>query len=281
MTLAQLTVVGAGLIGGSIALAAKKAGVVSRICAIDRGVESSQPDGNSPFDEWVDGSDASAVARVMQASSLTILCVPVISIIDLLPGVLSQSGGPITDCGSTKKAIIDSVRSHANRGKFVAGHPMAGHPEGGLKNARADLFCDKKWILCPQDSAPEAVLLVRDFVVSLGARPVELPAEAHDRSVAITSHLPQVLASALAVIAERKDALNAAGPGFASATRVAGGAEDMWRDIFGTNAKEISEALIEIGQLLQKLGTDLKDDDIKSSIELLRSARRTRESTSD
>jgi prephenate dehydrogenase len=158
---------------------------------------------------------------------------------------------------------------------------MAGHPEGGLRNARADLFCDKKWILCPQGSTPDAVDLVRDFVVSLGAQAVDLSVEAHDRSVAITSHLPQLLASALAVIAQKKDALNAAGPGFASATRVAGGAEEMWRDIFGTNAQEISEALIEISELLRGLGNDLKDNKIKSSIELLRSARRTREGTLD
>src|SRR5690606_36971061 len=132
---------------------------------------------------------------------------------------------------------------HVSRGRFVLGHPMAGHPEGGLHNARADLFHGNKWILCAQGSDPGAQQLVSEFVQALGSDVVFLDAEEHDRSVAVTSHLPQVVASALSVFAEEVDAKQAAGPGFASATRVAGGAEAMWRDIFETNDKAVGTAL--------------------------------------
>lgn len=275
MALSQLTIVGAGLIGGSIALAAKRAHLAHRICAIDR-LQPQIPGNSSPFDEWIDEENQAHLSDCLKVSSLTLLCVPVVSLIEMLPFILSTAGGPVTDCGSTKKAITESVKNHPRRGLFVAGHPMAGRPQGGLKNATADLFSEKKWILCPQGSDAEPLKLVRDFVGSLGATAVDLTVEDHDRSVAVTSHLPQVLASSLAVLAQKKDALKAAGPGFASATRVAGGAEEMWRDIFGTNAQEISSALLEISEILRSLGHDLRSNDMRSSLELLRSARRAR-----
>lgn len=277
MRLKQLTIFGAGLIGGSVAYAARKQKLVERIVAVDR---ERAPGSFEPFDAWVAADHEESVRRELARSDLTMLCVPVRVIARLLPGVLEHASGFVTDCGSTKVAITKIAEELPEGARFVAGHPMAGHPEGGLKNARADLFSSRKWILCPQGSSAEALQFVSDFVMNLGAEVVCLDAQKHDRSVAVTSHIPQVVASALAVFADEEDALPAAGPGFASSTRVAGGAESMWRDIFETNAASIGPALADLGERLQKLGQELQESKVESTLQVLEKARRLRETSS-
>lgn len=274
MRLNQLTIFGAGLIGGSVAHAARERQLAERLVAVD--VEKA-PTSLGPFDTWVTASDNDAVLRELTRSDLTMLCVPVRIIARLLPEVLKHSSGWVTDCGSTKVAIAKVAESLPERARFVAGHPMAGHPEGGLRNARPDLFHERKWILCPEGSSPEGEKLVAEFVKALGAEVVRLDAHRHDRSVAVTSHIPQVVASALSVFADEEDATQAAGPGFASSTRVAGGAESMWRDIFETNAASIGPALTEFGAELQKLGEELQKSDVEGTLQVLEKARRLRE----
>lgn len=275
MTLEQVTIVGAGLIGGSLASAARNAGLAGRFVAIDT---RAPPSVSHPFDDWVEGTKDSHVSEVLAESSLTFVCVPVGSIITITPKILSLTSGVVTDCGSTKAALLASLGDSSHRARFVGGHPMAGHPEGGIENARADLFVDRKWILCPEGSDPSAVSIVRDFVSRLGAQVVELSADEHDKSVAVTSHVPQVVASALSVYAVENDALRAAGPGFASATRVAGGAEAMWRDIFETNAPEIGHALVDLGKRLTTLGRQLENLDKSGTLNTLEQARKYRKS---
>lgn len=274
MRLQQVTIFGAGLIGGSIAHAARERSLANRLVAVDVAAAPPSPE---PFDAWVVSSDETTIERELSQSSLTILCVPVHVITKLLPRVLDGTSGWVTDCGSTKAAIVARAETHSARDRFVPGHPMAGHPEGGLKNARADLFVDRKWIVCPDGSSSEAQNGVTAFVEQLGARVVRLGADEHDRSVAVTSHVPQVIASALSVFAEVEDAKQAAGPGFASSTRVAGGAEAMWRDIFETNAHAIGSALSKIGAQLQQLGAELDSADVEGTLEVLERARQLRD----
>lgn len=275
MTLGQVTIFGAGLIGGSIAMGARSRGLARRLIAIDTQLG---PTEDTPFDRWVLAADSAAVETAVRDSELTFLCVPVRSIISILPQVLSATKGVVTDCGSTKAAIEQSLLQAKGRPRFVAGHPMAGSPQGGLKNARADLFVGRKWILCEQGSEPSARQRVRDFVAALGAEIVELTASEHDRAVAITSHVPQVVASVIAVQAEDAHALPTAGPGFDSATRVAGGAEAMWRDIFETNGPAVGDALIEVGDRLKALGEELRRKELNETLRTLEKARKARES---
>src|SRR5690606_33051537 len=108
MALSQLTVIGAGLIGGSIALRARKSGLAHKIVAID---QAERPNDATPFDEWISVNEADAFAATVSASSLTVLCLPVRAIIECLPTILSASTCPVTDCGSTKVAISSSVAS--------------------------------------------------------------------------------------------------------------------------------------------------------------------------
>lgn len=274
MRLNQLTIFGAGLIGGSVAHAARERNLAARLVAID--VERA-PAPLAPFDLWLPAQDDGGIRNELARSDLTLLCVPVRVIAELLPRVLELSPGWVTDCGSTKASLAKMVEGLPGRERFVAGHPMAGHPEGGLKNARADLFQDRKWILCPEGSSAEAEQLVTEFVRALGAEVVCIDAQRHDRSVAVTSHIPQVVASALSVFAEEEDAKQAAGPGFASSTRVAGGAESMWRDIFETNAESIGTALSDLGARLQTLGEELKQSNVEGTLQVLEKARQLRD----
>jgi len=273
MAITQLTVIGAGLIGGSICLASRRAGFAEHIVAIDRTPDRVRGD---VADAWIDAGDQAAVDEALARSALTVLCTPVGAIIDGLSGVMALTRGPVTDCGSTKARIAELAARLPQGHRFVPGHPMAGRPEAGLQHADAELFRGRTWILCPEQSSAEAVSLVRELIVVCGASPIELTPEAHDHSVAYTSHLPQVVASALSVLASEAHATAAAGPGFASATRVAGGPEDMWRDIFETNGAAIGVALEQLGRRLDALSRDLAQGDAASLLSILEHARRLR-----
>lgn len=261
--------------GGSLALAARENQLARRIVAIDR---SSRPSiaNAAAFDDWIVENEP-AQKQALADSTLVVLCVPVGTIIRLLPEVLEATSSWVTDFGSTKRAISECLKNHPERARFVAGHPMAGHPKGGLEYAQAGLFHDRKWILCPDGSDPHAITAVSELARGVGAQVVTLTADAHDESVAITSHVPQVVASALAVHADQRNALAAAGPGFASATRVAGGAEGMWRDIFETNASSVGAELKRLGAQLEQLGQGLLEGDVNSTLRLLEAARTLRD----
>ncbi len=270
MSVAQLSVIGCGLIGGSVCLAAKRTGFARRVVAIDTHVE---PSRGEVADMWVKAGDEASVKAELARSELSVLCLPVMDIVRELPRVLDLTSGVVTDCGSTKLAAVQAVSAHPARGRYVAGHPMAGHPEGGLGNARADLFEGRRWILCPDGSEAQAIARVSALIAALGAEERSLTAAAHDHSVAFTSHVPQVMASALVVLTHDHGAGAAAGPGFASATRVAGGAAGMWRDIFETNGPEIGAALRAFGEQLSELGQDLERGKLDSALEVLERAR--------
>jgi|SRR6478609_2563560 len=273
MALAQLTVIGAGLIGGSVCLAARRAGLAEHIVAIDRTPDRTRTD---VADTWVAASDVALTEQALARSELTILCTPVSHIIDSLPAVLARTPGVVTDTGSTKVRVAEVAAGLATGTRFVPAHPMAGRPDAGLAHASEALFDGRTWILCPTHSSQPATELVRTFIVGCGATAIELEPEVHDHSVAYTSHLPQVVASLLSVLATDARATAAAGPGFASATRVAGGPAEMWRDIFETNGAEIGAALRDFGGRLEGLARDLERGDAAPLLATLDRARRLR-----
>jgi prephenate dehydrogenase len=273
MPITQLTVIGAGLIGGSICLAARRAGFAEHIVAIDRTPDRTRHD---VADTWIDADDRSLVEQALDHSALTVLCTPVGTIIDALPFILSRGAGVVTDCGSTKVRVAAAAADLPSGPRFVPGHPMAGRPEGGLRHADPELFAGRTWLLCPRHAGAAATALVRALVIACRATPIELDPQEHDHSVAYTSHLPQVVASLLSVLASEAQALAAAGPGFASATRVAGGAAEMWGDIFETNGAELGPALRELGARLDGFAQDLERGDAASLLATLDRARQLR-----
>jgi prephenate dehydrogenase len=273
----RVVVIGLGLIGGSIVLALRRRDARVRIDAIDVGKIVEHPDARALADRIVDSADRAAVRQTLEGADLAIFAAPVRVIESGIAEALELCR-LVTDCGSTKRAIVACAAASPHRDRFVGGHPMAGAPEGGLQQARADLFDGKRWILCSDNAAPDAVAVVETLVGELGACPIRMTAAEHDHAVARTSHVPQLLASALLILAEQSGALRAAGPAFSSATRVAGGAETMWRDIFATNGDEIAAALHELTRRLSAPAAGLAEQpaDVVPALDLLAQARKAR-----
>lgn len=252
----RVTIVGFGLIGGSLALALRRGGKV-HVTAIDREPVLLRPEAQTAADERLALDDSEALKAALERSDVTVLAVPVGTIVRLLPWSLSHAR-VVTDCGSTKREIAHAAAEHARGAFFVPGHPMAGLPDGGIENARGDLFEGRSWILSPQHTDPAAFEAVSELLALTGANLVELSPEAHDRAVAVTSHLPQLLASSLFTLLDERTARVAMGPAFERATRAAGGPESMWSDIFETNADEVARAAEALSQELAAIATGLR-----------------------
>jgi prephenate dehydrogenase len=254
----RIAIVGLGLIGASVAMAARQAWPAALVIGVDRNDVLEKAMVRHAIDV------ASEDLMIISEADLVVLATPIGQIIDLLPVLPTKVGSDavITDVGSTKRAIVNAARQLPARLPFVGGHPLAGAARGGIDMARPDLFAKRPWLFAAGDDAdPEAIARLTAFVQSLGASPVALPsAEAHDRLVAFLSHLPQLAASALmAVIGERigDDGLALAGRGLVDTTRLAASPVDVWRDVCRTNADDIAEAIDLLIAELQDLRREL------------------------
>jgi prephenate dehydrogenase len=273
----RLAIFGFGLIGASIAAAVRKAAPGISLVAIDLPTAVFAPEVRALTDDQIDSTDRVRLAAAVGLADLCVLSAPVSVIRAELP-LLLASAQVVTDCGSTKRSICAAVSGLPRAGRFVPGHPMAGGAEGGAALARADLFQQQTWLLCPENSDADAVARVEQLLALVGAKSVHLSAEAHDRAVAYTSHAPQLVASALSVLANRAGAVLAAGPAYRATTRSAGGAELMWRDIFAANADEIGQVLGELAHELQGVARGLaaSPPELEAALSLLAQARSAR-----
>jgi prephenate dehydrogenase len=252
----KIGIVGLGLIGGSVALAARQLWPASLVIAVD----------NKDVLETAMRLHAIDVAAddpvVLAEVDIVILAAPIRQNIELL-GELDQhvrQPAVVTDTGSTKRAIVAAARTLPPKFTFIGGHPLGGSAKGGLENARPDLFKGRPWLLTPTGDNGEAFEKLTAFVKALGAVPRSIDAAAHDRVLAFLSHLPQLTASALMqVVGETvgEDGLALAGRGLADTTRLASSPAEIWRDIAATNADEIGPALDELIAVLQDLRRDL------------------------
>ncbi|MGH3009490.1 MAG: prephenate dehydrogenase/arogenate dehydrogenase family protein [Gaiellaceae bacterium] len=258
----RLAVIGTGLVGTSIALAARRSG------ASCRGFDADKPTleraaALGSFDA------ASSLAEAIADAELVVVAVPVGAAPAVVQEVLAAAGPEtvVTDVASAKRALA-AIEDR----RFVPGHPVAGGATGGPARATADLFDAATWFLTPtSESAPDGVELVERFVTSLGARPVRTNAEAHDRLLALTSHLPHALANVLmlrvAEAAETDDApLAFAGASLREMTRLAGANAAIWSDIFLENADEIVTAIGGFRSSLDELEAALQAAD-RSAVE--------------
>jgi prephenate dehydrogenase len=231
-----LAVAGLGLIGGSFALAMRRAGLVSRVLGVGRRAETlARARDLGLIDCAVSAAEAAAEA------DLILLAAPVGALggilADMRPALRADS--VITDAGSTKMEVIAQARAALGHriGQFVPGHPIAGGERTGPEAAMADLYRGRAVILTPlpENSAP-AIAMVRRAWEACGACVEEMAAAAHDCALASISHLPHLLASTyVAQVAQSADAtrrLHLAGSGFRDFTRIAAGSPEMWRDIF-------------------------------------------------
>jgi prephenate dehydrogenase len=235
--LRRLGIVGTGLIGASIGLAAKRAGV-GEVVGVDA------DDGAAEL--ALERGALDAVAEDVEGD-LVVVAVPVAQLPARVRDVLEQTrDATVTDVGSTKGAVVAAAAGDA---RFVGGHPVCGSEARGPAHANGELFHGATWFLTPTaHTDAERYRTLHAFVSSLGAQPVAIDPSAHDRLVAMTSHLPHVLANVIlnqagATRIEGHDPLAAAGGSLRDATRVAGANPRIWVDIFLDNADALRAAL--------------------------------------
>jgi prephenate dehydrogenase len=248
----RLGIIGTGLIGASVGLAAKRAGVehISGCDSDETARETARARGA------IDEACADASELLSAGVDLAVVAVPVLSLRATLANLLEDAWeSAVTDVGSTKANLAPALDDP----RFVGGHPVTGSEAQGPEHATPDLFDGATWFLTPTTRTdPKRYRLVHSFVSALGATPVAIDPEAHDRLVAITSHLPHALANALVNQAgsgriEGHDPLAAAGGSLRDMTRVAGANPRIWVDIFLENADAIRESLAEHRRRVQQL----------------------------
>lgn len=274
MAIRQITIIGTGLIGGSLALALKKKKFTGRIVGCDRApvLERAQEFGA------IDAA-ASNPADAIRGSALVVLAAPVVGIIDLIErlGPALPTKTLMTDVGSTKGDIADRAQKVFGKSvsqRFLAGHPMAGKEQAGVDFADADLFQGAAWFVSPfpgQDVYSGLSGEFLEWVEKIGARIANLPAREHDELCAWISHLPQMISTALAasLVDEFGPAplLEAGGRALREMTRISSSPYSMWRDIAITNKKNIGEALLKLEQRLAHIRENLDSRELAAEFE--------------
>jgi prephenate dehydrogenase len=276
MEVSNVGIVGVGMMGGSIALAALRAGY--RVFLYDR-MASEKLVGP----KFRTASVVNDLAELVSSSRLIILATPI--------GALAQIGNAlnalvapdhvVSDVASVKRPIAE-VLATALRGRceYVPAHPMAGSEKSGPEAAREDLFAGAVTFLCPElASGTASVPLVAGFWEKLGARVVLVSVTAHDQLVAVMSHLPHLIAALLVkhVADSDRAALDLCGPGFRDATRIASGAPELWADILLSNAEALQQHLRSFKRELEEAMTLLAERDVKKLQALLDDAKENRD----
>ena len=244
-----VAVVGVGLIGGSIGLAARE-----RAGALVRGWDTRDGVLATALERGALTDACGSLAEALEGASVAFVAVPVGALPGTVADVLAAAGEDcvVTDVGSTKRSVVAAVDDP----RFVGGHPLAGAETAGVEHARADLFDGAPYVLTSTEdgSDPAALAALEETLASVGASVRVMTAREHDRALALVSHLPQLLSSALAsTVGDQPDAaalLGLSGSGFRDVTRLAASPWSVWRDILATNPREVASAL---DQLLDKL----------------------------
>ena len=242
---ADVLVVGTGLIGTSIALALRS----------ERDVMLSDPDPGA-----LDGARARGAGRVWdgrESAGLVVVCAPPLRIASEVVRLMRlEIGVTVTHVGSVQARVQSEVEASAKEmSRFCGGHPLAGRERSGPSAATAELFAGRTWAICPgRWTSAQARLDVAELAVSVGAHPITLDPDEHDRAVALVSHLPQVAASALAaqLVPGAGTAAVLAGPGLQDSTRVAASDPGLWQQVLAMNAAHLAP-------LVSSLARDLAD----------------------
>jgi prephenate dehydrogenase len=274
----QITIIGTGLIGGSLALAAKKHKLARRIVGCDR-----EPVLKKALRmQAIDAAEVRPEAAI-QDSDLVVLATPVGAVIELIErvGPLLKPPTLLTDVGSTKAEIVRRARmvfGDAAATRFLPGHPMAGKEHGGIEHADAGLFEGAAWIITPfadakpADPKPAGHKQFEQFIKSIGAKVIQMDVERHERLCAWISHLPQMVSTAVASVLLEEFGSSAqlseiGGRALREITRTASSPYSMWRDIAHTNATNIEEALLKLEQRLAHIRENLKNPGLREEFE--------------
>jgi prephenate dehydrogenase len=275
MPIRQITIVGTGLIGGSLALSMRQAGFRGTIIGCDKRavLEIAEARGT------IDRAEAD-LERAIVGSDVVVLATPVGCILSQLEtiGPLLAPETLITDTGSTKEQLVQRARlvfGEKAAERVLPGHPMAGKEVGGIENADGSLFHDAVWLITPIE--PTASLTPRqqeylDLLRAIGAHVISIDAARHDRLCAWISHLPQMIATALACalreeLGDDEAVTEIGGRALREMTRIAHSPYSMWRDIALTNTGNIEEALLRFEQQLMHLRENLRGPGLREMFE--------------
>ena len=265
MSIRQITIIGTGLIGGSLALALRKAKFAGRIVGCDREAALEKARQRGAIEEGTTNP-----ADAARGSDIVVLATPVLAIIDLIDrlGPALPAKTLLTDVGSTKAAVVEravKVMSKAASKQFLAGHPMAGKELSGVDHADPDLFRNAVWFFTPIDGQRLNDGLIGEYaewIDKIGARVATMPAAEHDRLCAWISHVPQMMSTALAAalveeFGAEAPVLPAGGRALQEMTRISASPYSMWRDVAISNKKNLEDALWKVEQRLAHIRENL------------------------
>jgi prephenate dehydrogenase len=258
----KIAVLGVGLIGGSIGLAARAQGDMS-VSGFDTDPQACR----AALEIGAIDEAASDVASAVAGAQVVFAATPVGALAETVREALAHAGPDcvVSDVGSTKLMLQDVRRDP----RFVGGHPLAGAETAGVAHARSDLFAGATWYLTPAASSEGALYeRLRGLIEGFGARAVAIEADAHDRLMACVSHLPHVLANVLVVQAtdafEREGCPPQSGPSLRDAIRVAGANTAIWTDIYLSNRQALIAAIEEATLRLAQVRTALQEADAEA-----------------
>lgn len=280
----KLVIIGVGLIGGSFALALRKAGLFEHIVGIGR----SQQNMQCAVDRGVIDEIATDITSALHNADLVFLAMPVGQTAHIMAQIAPhlQANTIITDAGSTKQDVIAAARHHLpiqNRHHFVPGHPIAGTEQSGAQAAQADLYRNKHVILTPlPETSIDAIERVTQLWQACGARVSLMPADEHDQVLAATSHLPHILAFTMMnhlhhSTGPLENLLRFAGSGLRDFTRIASSSPEMWRDICLANREALLEQIDAYQNELKLLQEMLKNNESAALEQAFSEARKIRE----
>lgn len=269
----RLAILGTGMMGGSVGKAALAKGIIDRVTGFDL-----QPQrlGAALRSEAIT-HQASSASDAVRGASLVVIATPVEQVAQVFGEITSNLGKDtlVTDLGSTKSRIVAEID---NSQRFLGSHPLAGSEEEGVGAASADMFEGCVWLITPtRETRKETYRQLAEFVTSLGATPLALDPDRHDELVALTSHLPQIVASALMSVAAQEDWLpKLAAGGFRDTTRLAGSSADLWVGIVEQNREQILKVLDRFRSQLgrwRELIDESRWDDLRSELSHARESR--------
>jgi len=251
----RIAVLGVGLIGGSIGLAAQR-----RLEAEVAGFDPSPAAIRSGLELGALTAGAKTVTEAVSGADIVFCAAPVGPLPELVEAALDASadGTIVSDVGSTKRDLVEGIGRHPAAGRFIGGHPIAGAETAGVENARAELFEGARWYLTPGEQAGGVDYdRLQRAVAEMGARPQAIDAELHDRLMATVSHLPHVIANVMVsqaevAISDEGERLPEVGRSFRDTTRVAGANPAIWKDIFTSNADALASEIERAAERLRE-----------------------------
>jgi prephenate dehydrogenase len=279
MHIPTLSIVGVGLIGGSIALAARKRGLADRIIGCDANEQVlDRARARAMLDEAT-----TDLCQAVHEASLVVFCTPVDRVVEGITRCSEscRAGTLLTDVGSTKSSIVRRLAGRMPPGvNFVGSHPVAGSEKAGPEHARADLFEGRVVVVTPIGDPPVAVSTICGFWSALGGRVETMSPEHHDEVLALTSHLPHLVSSALAGVLP-PEWRRLTGTGFRDTTRLAAGSPELWQAIFLSNRAALLDAVEQFRGQFEMFRSALAAGDAERLRLLLEQGKYVRDSLSD